>query len=272
MYSICTAIPASLSRLTSRNTSSFIAKLVEEPLAALAMAEVLSTKTMTRAPANKCSNAVIPQVIALTSPGDIFSLAELAHRPPATRSSAVSTFTRTAVTVGQFFDWWSLANSRFPRLSAIATCIIGMCPSEACVERVFSKMKHLVGKLRTNLRAEAMEAQLVINSAIAFDQQVIDVDNWKADEAKLSDTVVQWILTEATPPLPQAPRGHRMQTRKVDDICTMCERLFKDHALPQSVECDICKKWYALECVGIPAYLLPNLAAGWECNRCMTPR
>ena len=177
------------------------------------------------------------------------------------------------ITIRQFSDWWLLASERFPRLATIATTIVEVCPSEACVERVFSKMKHLVGKCRTNMKEESVEAQLIINSALAFDKQEIDVDHWKDDGRKVADTTIQWVMTEATPAAPAQPAAGRRRTRRLDDICTLCERYFESHSdgvTSPSVECDVCQKWYALECIGVPAHLLPALAHGWQCGRSAT--
>ncbi len=44
-----------------------------------------------------------------------------------------------------------------------------------------------------------MEAQLVINSALAFDK--VNVDDDAVGNAKVSDTAIQFISTEAIPPV-----------------------------------------------------------------------
>ncbi len=170
----------------------------------------------------------------------------------------------------QFELWWVTHSARFPRLAFIATALARACPSEACVERVFSKMKLGVGRLRTNIKHEALEAQLIINSALAFDavgtggSKVINID-----EHKLQDVTVTWILAEAEPPAPVRAAG--VKTRRADDICGGCERYFEAHGAEKSLQCDgVCKKWYALECVGIALHLFPIIKAlpQWLCPKC----
>lgn len=167
---------------------------------------------------------------------------------------------------------------RLPRLATLASTIVDLATSEACVERIFSKMKVGITKMRTRIRHENMEAQIVVNSAVHLSNTVekqIDVDT--ADRSgnplpplpSVSTITVTWILVHAEPPPPPQQAGRR-RTRNADEICAMCERFFDHHPEPQSAQCDLCERWFALTCVGIPVGMRTVIqnSASWKCPKC----
>ena len=84
----------------------------------------------------------------------------------------------------------------------------------------------------------------------------------------ISPKTIRWIIETSEPPVTQIQP--RKRTRRADDICGVCESYFEEHPSPASVQCDRCEKWFALSCVGIPAYMrtdLQNLDA-WRCPGC----
>ena len=79
-------------------------------------------------------------------------LQRFAVRPPLPMQA--ENFTRN-----DFLKWWCGLATGFPRLATIATALLDVTPTEASVERIFSKMKFSVGKSRTK-----MEARHVMNA------------------------------------------------------------------------------------------------------------
>ena len=132
-------------------------------------------------------------------------------------------------------------------------------------------MKIGVGKLRTTIHAESLEAQIIVNSALRFEEQSskIDVDN-ELEAYGVTPETVAWVLKNAEPPVAARVSG-RVKTRRAEELCSMCDNLFTDHADDHCVECDLCKKWYALSCVGVPAHLHHMVTRGiWYCPPCQT--
>jgi hypothetical protein len=170
-----------------------------------------------------------------------------------------------------FLDFWKENVKRFPRIATIVTSVIGATPSEASVERVFSRMKFTVNKQRTTMESQAVNAQLIVNSALHFEEASKNsTHNIDAEEGFVQPATIDWILLCATPKENKQPQGTRRRTRNVDDICSVCERYFEDHELQESVHCESCDRWVALYCVGIPAHMLTQLTnlRAWVCPKC----
>ena len=68
----------------------------------------------------------------------------------------------------QYKEWWLQNASRFPRLTTLVSALLCLTPSEAAVERHFSKMKFDVTRSRTMLLPQHVVNELVVNSAIVL--------------------------------------------------------------------------------------------------------
>jgi len=156
-----------------------------------------------------------------------------------------------------------------PRIASIVSALCDASPSEACVERVFSKLKFSLNKNRTSTSFEHAEAQIIVNSALSFQESAEpDVEE---ETVTVREGVFAFILKKGTPrEQPEKQTGRRRATRGAETICAMCNEAFEKHANEASVSCDKCGRWYALHCVGIPVHLraqLENMQT-WKCHKC----
>ena len=129
-------------------------------------------------------------------------------------------------------------------------------------------MKIAVGKQRTGIKEDALEAQIIVNSAIAFDEAMkansnqVDVEEIPG----ISPATVRWIIKASEPPPQQVQQRKRTRTA----VCGICESFFELHSSQASVQCDRCEKWFALACVGIPSSMIVTLQnmEAWRCPKC----
>ena len=169
----------------------------------------------------------------------------------------------------EFRRWWE--GVPYQRLRFVVLQLVGSTPTEASVERIFSKLKIAFNRLRSNLQDDGLQAQLVINSAIGVlfppEKPGAPTPEWLPQ--KISPETVAWVL--ATIPRQAKQRVQaRKRTRQTTSTCGVCNERFEDHAEEASVECDQCHRWFALACVGIAQHLRSHLAEldSWRCFSC----
>lgn len=143
--------------------------------------------------------------------------------------------------------WKDVGNAHFPRLAAFALILVDATPSEASVERLFSKMKRQITSLRTRLKDEIVLAQLQI-ATLHRPAGVVHVDAAPFDDSVdvgQLEAFLQFASPRDLKHFP-TPAGKRLRD---SDYCAVCELVWDEHEGDVQVDCSTCKLWFAKECV-----------------------
>jgi hypothetical protein len=160
------------------------------------------------------------------------------RRPPA-RS------TEDEHTIFSYLKYWTAA--KVPRLTAFLRVLAELPPTEADVERAFSKLKRMVPRLRSCLAPERVASSLILMSALDGEDEEQDA-LFGTDEGPVSAAAALTIMElYAEAHGPQRPeRGKETRSRTM--TCIMCNKHLNEHTNPDAFTCKGCSHRCACEC------------------------
>lgn len=188
------------------------------------------------------------------------------------------------VTTASYKGWWVERAARFPRLAALVGAVLDISPSEASVERGFSKLKLCVPSIRFRLTPEIAAAQVAVKTLLA--RQALDevpkmVESaappaTPASAAAAADDVLEVLVDVSVP----AETFHtylslfveRVPKRPREDSGARCGICLDKHRDPDepAVQCSVCNRWCWFSCLGVSFDFQENIEAMkvYECSRC----
>lgn len=166
--------------------------------------------------------------------------------------------------------WWRDLGVRkgFPKLCSVALAVCAAIPSEACVERSFSKAGLCVTDVRNALSAEGVESQIIINSLWKQHTETEEV----IDDAEITLSEVHDVLQNITPeamPHTEVQQQRSKRLRSQDSLCGLCKVAFAQHAPSKWVQCEQCELWFSFRCCHIPEAMEALMqTCPWKCTNC----
>jgi hypothetical protein len=147
--------------------------------------------------------------------------------------------------VTSYILYWT--KTRLPRLTAFLRVLVALPPTEAEVERAFSKLKRMVPRLRANLAPERVEGALILMSLLDGEDEEATT-TWTTDDSPLSVHAANNIieLYSAAHGAERADRGK--ETRSKTMTCLKCLKHLTEHSNADSFSCKVCQRRCACEC------------------------
>jgi len=170
-----------------------------------------------------------------------------------------------AMTSGEVANFWSLDRDTL-RLSAFLTKIANITPTEAAVEREFSKLKLIVDDFRTRLTPENAVATVTLRSLVNARRTEIAVDQRedpKFDARQAAQTVGLWQVVH----LQQLPAPQTKATRALTSTCNVCEKHFSEHPDDLAIKCNVCGAYFSYICAKVALELVRDNPTG-KCPNC----
>jgi hypothetical protein len=174
--------------------------------------------------------------------------------------------------ITSYILYWSKA--RLPRLCAFLRVLVALPPTEAEVERAFSKLKRMVPRLRVNLSADRAASSLILMSLLEGEDDESQQDS--TDYAKLAadDKVVSAQAAERVIRLYNDAHGAERQergkeTRSRTMTCLRCKKHLSEHASADAFTCKgACQRRCATECSDIHPTRWEVARTVYRCPEC----
>lgn len=197
------------------------------------------------------------------------------------------------VTTTSMDEWVVKELANFPRLQKVVLAALHAGISEADVERWFSALKRTVPPERKNMAAKTRTSQTYLHvwakchPEIA-EEQLAKIGLAGVKRARENPTIVEdtqttidrstmrriremvVVVFEEKEAQTQR-RARRAPARENANKCHACGKAADAHAeTVQWVCCDLCNKWFALSCLGLPANMAAHFREmqSWTCRRC----
>jgi hypothetical protein len=163
--------------------------------------------------------------------------------------------------------YWA-ENAATLRITNVLNKISTLAPTEAAVEREFSKLKLIVDDMRRCLLAENVVAACILRScvrAIRVEER-IDHEAGKSTFTKdhASHVIKMWMVIN----MRQIPQDNRVQTRSATTTCCICKKPLSQHADDFAMKCFVCHASFSPRCAGMHDSLLDRNNPTGRCLEC----
>jgi hypothetical protein len=170
------------------------------------------------------------------------------------------------MTISEIIAYWTLSPATL-RLALMLQRLAALAPTEASVEREFSKLKIIVNDLRTSLLPENAVAPVILRSCCRSRreaQTIEDTVETKIDARQCHHTVALWTVANVR----EIPQPQAKATRQVTSTCNICGKPFNEHADDLNLKCYICGGHFSYLCAGINRQMISTDDPTGRCIEC----
>lgn len=156
----------------------------------------------------------------------------------------------------------------FMTLGQVVDRLLGMCPTEASVERMFSAVKDSIYPKRSNTDPDLVQAVMLIKTQKEFRSTTELHDDEHAITTSDCNEFFALMRTCIQQPVTGRKRGRAMDL----SYCGDCGKLLSEHPGGEneiSVECSHCKRWFSTVCINLDDFSIEHAKISeWFCQSC----
>jgi hypothetical protein len=152
-------------------------------------------------------------------------------------------------TTAEVVAFWMESSSTL-RIASVLSKISRLAPTEASVEREFSKLKLIVDDRRTQLTAENAVAPCILRSCMraARVETILEPREPSTYTRQHAEhTVKMWTVVSVR----RLPAEQPKRTRQHTSTCNICHKSFGDHADDIAMTCNTCGSFFSPTCARI---------------------